>query len=76
MLYTTLLVYLEYIKVYGRNVIEMLGRFDTALERLGQANFKLNASKCGFGRTLVNFVGDVISDKGISTDSEKLLRIK
>ena len=63
MQYKTLLFYLEYIIVYGRNFIEMLGRLDTALERLGQANFKLNPSKFAFGRTLVKFVGHVISDK-------------
>ena len=34
MLYTTCLAYLDDIIVYGRNHIEMLGRLDTALERL------------------------------------------
>ena len=67
---------LDDIIIFGRNFIEMLGRLDTALDRLGQANLKLKSSKCVFGKTSVNFLGHVISDKGISTDSEKLRRIK
>ena len=76
MLYTTCLAYLDDIIVFGQNYIEMLGRLDTALERLGQANLKLKTSKCAFGKTSVNFLGHVISDKGISTDPEKLRRIQ
>ena len=34
MLYTTFLAYVDDIIVFGRNYIEMLGRLDTALERL------------------------------------------
>ena len=76
MLYTTCLAYLDDIIVFGRNYIEMLGRLDTALERLGHANLKLKPSKCAFGKTSVSFLGHVISDKGISTDPEKLRRIQ
>ena len=54
----------------------MLGRLDNAFERLEQANLKLKPSKCAFGRTSVNFLGHVISDKSISTDPEKLCRIQ
>ena len=76
MLYTTCLTYLDDIIVFGRNYIEMLGRLDTAIERLGKANLKLKPSKCAFGKTSVSFLGHVISDKGISTDPEKLLHIQ
>ena len=76
MLYTTCLAYLDDIIVFGRNFIEMLGRLDTALERFEQANLKLKPSKCAFGKTSVTFLGHVISDKGISTDPEKLSRIQ
>ena len=72
MLYTTCLAYFDDIIFVGRNFIEMLGRLDTALERLEQANLKLKPSKFAFGKTSVTFLGHVISDKGISTDPEKL----
>ena len=54
----------------------MLSRLDTALELLKQANLKLKQSKCAFGKTSVNIVGHIISDKGISTNQEKLCRIQ
>ena len=54
----------------------MLGRLDTALDRLKQANLKLKPSNFAFGKTSVNFMGHVISNNGISTDPEKLCRIK
>ena len=76
MLYTTCLAYLDDIIIFVRNLIKMLGRLDTALERLGQVNFKLQPSKCAYGKTSVNIFGHVISDKGISTNPEKLCRIK
>ena len=74
LVYTTCLAYLDDI-VVGRKLIEMLGRLDTALESFGQANLKLKPSKCGFGKSSVNILGHVISDKGISIDPEKLCRI-
>ena len=41
MLYTKSIAYLDDIIVFGRNYIKMLGRLDTALECLKQANLKL-----------------------------------
>lgn len=51
MLYMTCLAYSDKIIVFGRNFIEMLGRFNTALERNEQGNLKLKPSKCAFGKT-------------------------
>ena len=76
MLYTTCLAYLDDIIIFGRNFFEMLGRLDTALERVGLANLKLKPSNCAFGKTSVNLLGHVISDNEISTGPEKLRRIK
>lgn len=53
----------------------MLCNLDTALERLEQVSLKLKSRKCAFVKTSVIFVGNIFSDKGISTDSEKLRRI-
>ena len=76
MLYTTSLVYLYDIIVFGRNYIEMLGRLNTTLERSGQTNLKLKLSKYELGITSVITLSHVISDKGIFTDEEKLRRIQ
>ena len=63
MMYTTFLAYLDDIIVFGCNYIEILGRLDTVLERLEQANLKLKPSKCAFGKTSITFLGHVISNK-------------
>ena len=76
MLYTTCLAYLDDIIIFGRTFEEMLRRLNLALERLEKANLKLKPSKCSFGKQSVSFLGHVISDKGISTDPEKLRRIQ
>ena len=55
MMYTTCLAYLDDIILFCRNYIEKLGRLDTTLERLGQANLKLKPSKFSFEKTSVNF---------------------
>ena len=40
------------------------------------ANLKLKLTKCFFGKKSVAFHGNIISDKGISTDPEKPKRIQ
>lgn len=76
MLYSTCLAYLDDIIIFGRTYEEHLERLDLALKRLKSANLKLKPSKCAFGKKSVSFLGHVISDKGISTDPEKLKRIQ
>ena len=76
MLYSTCLAYLDDIIVFGRTFDEHLERLDMALKRLEAANLKLKPSKCGFGKKSASFLGHIISDKGISTDPEKLKRIQ
>ena len=76
MLYNTCLAYLDDIIIFGRTFEEHLQRLDLALTRVQGANLKLKPSKCRFGQKSVNFLGHVISDKGISTDPEKLRKIQ
>ena len=74
--YTTCLAYLDDIIIISCNFMKMLGPLDTEIERLGQANLNLKPRIRIWKKTSVNFLGHVISDKGISTDPEKLRRIK
>ena len=76
LLYSTCLAYLDDIIIFGRTFTEHLERLDLALRRLENANLKLKPSKCSFGQRSVTFLGHIISDKGISTDPEKLKRIQ
>ena len=42
------------------------------LQRLGEVNLKLKPSKCVLLQKEVNFLGHVVSAKGVSTDPEKI----
>ena len=76
MLYRTCLANLDDIIVFGRNYIEMLGRLDTALERLEQANLKLKPSKCSFGKTSVTLLGHLITTKTSALAPKSLVAVK
>ena len=76
MLYSTCLAYLDDIVIFGRTFEEHLERLDLVLKRLKSANLKLKPSKCAFGKKSATFLGHIISEKGISTDPEKLKRIQ
>jgi hypothetical protein len=75
-LYNTCLAYFDDIIIFGKCFKDMLQRLDQALDRLERAILKLKPSKCSFGKRSVSFLGHIISNKGISTDPEKLRRIQ
>ena len=76
MIYNSCLVYLDDIIIFGQTIIEHNQRLESVLKRLQNANLKLKPTKCYFGKKSVAFLGHIISDKGISTDPEKLKRIQ
>ena len=76
MLYNSCLVYLNDIIKFGQTFIEHNQRLKSVLKRMQNANLKLKPSKCYFGKKSVAFLGQIISDKGICTDPEKLKRIQ
>ena len=76
MLYNSCLVYLDDIIIFGLTYIAHNQRLESVLKRLQNTNLKLKPTKCYFGKMSVAFLGHIISDKGISTDSEKLKRIQ
>ena len=76
MLYNTCLAYLDDIIIFGRTFERHLERLHRALIRVQWTNLKLKPSKCRFRQKSVHFLGHVISDKEISTDSDKLSKIQ
>ena len=76
MLYNSCLVYLDDIIIINQTFIEHNQRLESVFKRLQNANLKLKPSKCFFGNKSVAFFGHIISDKGISTDPDKLKRIQ
>ena len=58
--------------LFSRNLDEHLHRLEMLLQRLREVNLKLKPSKCVLLQKEVNFLGHVVSAKGVSTDPDKI----
>jgi hypothetical protein len=70
--YETALAYLDDVIVFGRDLDQTMDRMIVILERLRSANLKLKAKKCVLFARSVQYLGHVISDKGVTTDPKKI----
>ena len=70
------LVYLDDVIVFGRTIDELLQNLRGVLTRLIKAGLRLKPSKCILLKKEVSFLGHVVSEKGIQTDSAKIDTIK
>ena len=70
--YTTCLVYLDDIIVYGRSFDEHLMRLREVFSRLRGANLKVHGKKCCFFKRRVSFLGHVLSGHGIEMQDDKI----
>lgn len=67
----TCLVYLDDIIIVGRDFDDHLKKLAKVFERLRGANLKLSPNKCSFFKRQVNYLGHVISERGVETDPGK-----
>ncbi|GFV02365.1 retrovirus-related Pol polyprotein from transposon 297 [Trichonephila clavipes] len=70
------LIYLDDVIIGGRTFEEHLQNIRKVLSKLRDANLKLNPSKCKFFQKEVNYLGHIISAKGVRTDPEKVSAVK
>lgn len=70
--WTTCLVYLDDIIVFGRTFQEHLQRLNEVLLKLRQANLKVKPSKCNLFSSQVQYLGHVISSEGVMADPSKV----
>ena len=70
--WTTCLVYLDDIIVFGRSFQEHLSRLGEVLNKLQTANLKVKPSKCNLFSTKVKYLGHIISADGVMADPAKL----
>ena len=66
------LLYLDDIIVHAQTFEAELERLRAVFTRLRMVRLKLNAKKCHLFKKRVVFLGHVVSDKGVSTDPEKI----
>ena len=69
-------IYLDDITVFSTTFEEHTVHIRNVLERLKQADLKINSSKCVFLKQNIKLLGHVISDKGIEADPEKVEAIQ
>ena len=67
MTWKMVLVYLDDIVIFSSSVEQHLSRLDLVFAKLREANLKLKPSKCALLRKSVEYLGHVVSGKGIST---------
>ena len=63
--WSTCLIYLVDVIVFGSSYDEHIARLDTILQRLSKAKFKLKPEKCHLLQSDVTFLGHVVSKEGI-----------
>ena len=66
------MVYLDDVLVFGRTVEEHNTNLTQVLERLRHVGLRLKPKKCRFGLTEVEYLGHVVSARGIQTDPRKV----
>ena len=72
--YITLLFYLDDICVFAETADQMLDRIQFTFNRLKEFNLKIKPKK-SFFQAEVNFLGHILSQKGVSPNLEKVQKI-
>ena len=66
------IVYLDDIIIFSDTKEEHLKRLEAVFQKLCAAGLKLKPSKCFFFREEIEYLGHVVSGKGISTNPKKV----
>lgn len=74
--WTTCLVYLDDIIVFGKTFQEHLGRLEQVFRKLHQANLKVKPSKCNLFAKQVSYLGHIISVEGVKADPSKVETVR
>jgi len=71
-----LFVYMDDIVIYATSLEEHTRKYNLLIERLQQANLKLQPDKCEFLKTEVTYLGHVISKDGVKFDPKILEAVR
>lgn len=74
--YTSCLVYLDDIIIFGKTLEEHNHHLGEVLGRIAEAGMTIKPSKCAFAVLKLRFLGHVISSEGLEMDPEKVQAIK
>ena len=74
--WNTALIYLDDIRVAGKTFLDQLSHLRSVLQRLRDAGLKLAPEKCFLFQKEVKYLGHVVSEKGITTDPDKVEAVR
>ena len=66
------IIYLDDVIVFSKTPEEHIERLECVFEKISKAGLKLKPSKCEFFKRKINYLGHIVSDKGIETDPRKI----
>ena len=66
------LIFLDDILIFSKTFEEHISRLDAVFSRLKQHGLKLKPTKYEFFKTSVGYLGHVVSQNGVETDSDKI----
>jgi hypothetical protein len=72
----TLLLYLDDVIVFSPDFQSHLERLQVVFDRFRMAKLKLKPSKCALLQQEVKYLGHVVSNRGVSTDPDKITAVK
>src|SRR5512146_1377675 len=66
------MVYLDDVNIYSNTFAEHLQHLRQVFDLFRNSYLKLNTDKCHLAQHSLRFLGYIVSDEGLSTDSEKI----
>ncbi|EXX71174.1 gag-pol fusion protein [Rhizophagus irregularis DAOM 197198w] len=75
-LWKFVMVYLDNVIIYSDTFEQHLEHLRVIFDRLEDAGLKLNPDKCSFVKEELEFLGHIVSNKGIRTDPAKIQKVK
>ena len=70
------IIYLDDIIVYSKTPEEHLERLEAVFQKIGKARLKLKPSKCEFFKSIITYLGHIVSKEGITMDPKKIKAIQ
>ena len=73
--WTSCLIYLDDVIIYGRTFQEHTERLQQVLDRIRSANLKLKPEKCELFQEQVRFLGHIVCKKGVQPDPTNINKV-
>ena len=74
--WSTVLIYLDDLVIWGRDFQEHLSKLRLVLDRIKAANLKLKPQKCHLCKPSVEFLGHIVCGKGISPNAMNVAKVQ